>query len=425
MGGAPTWASGAIAGAQAALLSVLAVVTPALAAYVATSADPANADVPWTRSVAVGAAMWLMGHGGSLAVDGLSLTIVPLGITALAVFVAHASARRSAYPSRGAWLAGIGAYVASVLVVLALTGSAGPIGAGAGSVLRTLAGALLVAAVGLGWGMLRPGRLAEISRPVTERVPAPVRAVLRAGAMVPGLLLAAAAVVTVGWAFSGRAGAGDVIAGLGLDTFSGLMMAIAQLSVVPNLVVWAVAWLAGPGFAVGQGTVFSPSQVVSGPMPALPMLGSLPAEPSPWGVWVPSVVVAAGVVAGWWLHRRVPPRAAWQPVALAVGAGVVAGLVVSAATALAGGSVGPGRMSEVGARPLEVGTWVAVLAAAGALLVAVPADAAVHDLLRRGWARLRRSDARPADADAAGGAGGPGGGRAASNVPLPSEDGLA
>ena len=409
IGGAPRWVSGALAGVQAALLSVLAVVTPALAAYVATSADPANADVGWTRSVAVGAALWLMGHGGALQVGELSLTIVPLGVTALALFVAHASARRSAHPTGGAWAAGIGGYLASVALVTLLAGDAGPLGAGWGSVARTLVGATVVAALGLGSGLLRPGRLAELTRPAWSRVPRPARAAVRAGLLTPAALVAMAAAVTTGWAVSGRAAAGDVIAGLGLDTFSGLVMAVAQLSVVPNLVLWAVAWLAGPGFAVGQGTVFSPTEVVSGPMPALPLLGSLPAEPSGGGPWVPLLVVAAGAVAGWWLHRHLAPRSAWQPVAAASGSGLVAGVVVGLATALAAGSAGPGRMSEVGAAPLAVGAAVALLAGLGALVIAVPTDAAVHAAFRRGWSGLRRrgtgpvadgADARSAHADA-------------------------
>ena len=395
IGGAPRWVSGALAGVQAALLSVLAVVTPALAAYVATSADPANADVAWTRSVAVGAALWLMGHGGALQVGDLSLTVVPLGITALALFAAHASARRSAYPTPRAWAAAVGGYLASVAVVALLAGDAGPLGAGWGSVARTFIGATAIAVVGLGWGLLRPGRLAELSRPVWSRVPPVARAAVRAGALVPAALLVAAAAVTTGWALSGRAATGDVIEGLGLDTFSGLVMAVAQLSLVPNLVLWAVAWLAGPGFAVGQGTVFSPTEVVSGPMPALPLLGALPAEPSSGGPWVPLLVVAAGALAGWWLHRRLASRSVWPRFAAAVGSGLVAGSVVGVATALAAGSAGPGRMSEVGARPLLVGAVVALLAALGSVLVAVPTDSAVRAAVRGRWSRLRARAARP------------------------------
>jgi len=396
LGGGPAWVSGLLAGVQAALLSVLAVATPALAAYVATSADPANADVPWTRSVGVGAALWLMGHGGVVTAGDAVLTITPLGITALALFAAYASARRSAQPTGSAWGAGVGGYVAAVGAVLLLVGRAGPLGVGPGAVARTLLGATLVGALGLGWGVLRPGRAGELARPVRALVPEPVRAAVRGGALAAAALVVVGAAVSTGWVVAGRATAGDVIEGLGLDTFSGVVMAFAQLAFAPNLVLWAVAWVAGPGFAVGQGTVFAPTEVVSGPLPALPMLGALPTDPVAQGPWVPLAVVAAGALAGWWLHRRLAATTPWRPGAVALGAGVVAGLAVAALSVLAGGSAGPGRMAEVGAAPLHVGAVVAGLVAAGALVVAVPTDRAVRAAVAAGWARAR-GRLRPAD----------------------------
>ena len=54
------------------------------------------------------------------------------------------------------------------------------------------------------------------------------------------------------------------------------MLAVAELAYLPNLVVWALAWLTGAGFAVGAGTHFAPDDVVGGALPAVPMLGALP-----------------------------------------------------------------------------------------------------------------------------------------------------
>src|SRR5690606_14477786 len=126
---------------------------------------------------------------------------------------------------------------------------------------------------------------------------------------------------------AGRAATGDVIEGLGLDTLGGVLFAFAQLALVPNLVLWAMAWLAGPGFAVGAGTVFSPDQVVSGPLPAVPLLGALPPPGSEGGLlrWVPVVVVLVGALAGWWLHRRTEVTTPWQPFANVAGTSVAAG----------------------------------------------------------------------------------------------------
>lgn len=338
-----------------------------------------------------------MGHGGVVRTSDVTLTIVPLGVTALALFAAHASARRSAQPTLGAWGAGVGGYVVAVSVVLLMVGDAGPVGAGAGAAVRTLLGAVALAAVGLGWGMLRPGGLAEVTRPVWRLVPTVVRAAVRAGSLAAAVLVAAASVVTLGWVLAGRATSGDVIEGLGLDTFSGLVMAVGQLAFAPNLVLWAVAWLAGPGFAVGTDTVFAPTEVTSGPLPALPLLGALPTEPAPSGAWVPIAVLAAGALAGWWLHGRLAPTTPWRPLGAGLGAGLAGGLVVAALMGLAGGSAGPGRMAEVGADPLAVGGVVAGLVAAGALVVVFPSDGAVRAGIARAWRRARRGEVGEGD----------------------------
>ena len=387
--------SGLLAGTQAALLSVVVVAMPALAAYVATSADPANADVGWTQSVAVGAVLWLLGHGAVVDAGGATLSFVPLGITALAVFVAFASARRSAHPTRGAWLAGIGAYLGVVVVAMAALGSTGPLGAGPGAVARTLLGSSAVASVGLGLGQLRPGVLRDATAPVWSRVHPLLRASGVAGVLVVGVLVAVAATVTAGWVVAGRAAAGDVIDGLGLDMFSGALLALAQLAVAPNLVLWALAWVAGPGFSVGAGTLYSPTEVIAGPLPALPMLGALPADGTQTAAaqWAPLLVIAAGAVAGWWLHRRITVRSGWEPFAAATGAALCAGLCAGLLSLLAAGSAGPGRLADVGAPAGSVAVVVAGLSLGGALLAAVPTDHVVRERVARGcrtiWQRLR------------------------------------
>lgn len=377
------------------MLSLLVVVTPSLAAYVATSADPANAEVGWPRSVAVGAALWLMGHGGPVRVDGVVVTLVPLGITALALFGAYASARRSAHPARSAWLAGVGGYVAVLALVVVVTGTAGPLGAGAAAVVRVALGGVVVAGTGLGLGMVRPTGWRSLTRPLWSRVPPLVRAATRAGVLVTALLVCCAAVVVTTWVVSGRAAAGDVVDGLGLETFSGVLLAVAQLAVLPNLVLWAVGWLAGPGFAVGAGTVFSPAEVTSGPLPALPLLGALPTGAGGLLRWAPLVVVAAGCLAGWWLHRRLTPATWRQPFAAASCAAGVAGLTTALGVALSGGAVGPGRLAVVGPSPVLVGAMVAAATLVGAVAVLAPADGPFRAAVAATLRRTRRRSAVP------------------------------
>lgn len=394
----PAWVSGVLAGVQGALLSLLAVTMPALAAYVATSADPSNSEVGWTSSLAVGAGLWLMGHGASLQAAGTVITLVPLGVTGLALFTAYASARRSAQPQVAAWVAGTAGYAGLVALVLLLAMPAGLLGSGGGGIARALVGGVVVGAVGLGAGTVRVRHLRSLTRPLWTRVDPLVRAGATAGAMVVAQLVGVAALVTGGWVVARRAAAGDVIAGLGVDTFGGLIMAVAQLAFAPTLVLWVVAWIVGPGFSVGEGTIYSPAEVVSGPLPALPMLGALPPTGSDGGPvrWVPLVVVLAGAVVGWWL-RRAPVTRAWQVPLVCGWTALGAGLATAVAMALASGSAGPGRLAVVGASALVVGGHVMVLSLVGTMLTALPGSpvfrAGVRRRSRDGWDRLRgRSD---------------------------------
>jgi hypothetical protein len=395
--GAPRWVSGLLAGSQAALLSLLVVTVPALAAYVATSADPSNAGIGWSHSLAVGAAFWLMGHGATLAAGGATVSVVPLGLTSLALFSCYASARRSAHPTVSAWWAAVGGYGFVVGVVVLLAGPAGPLGAGATSVARTVLGTTLVAGVGLGAGIFRVRGMRQHTRRLWTLVHPVARQGVTAGALVGALLVGAAALVTCAWVVSGRAGAGDVVEGLGVDTFGGVLLAVSQLALLPNLVLWALAWLVGPGFSVGAGTLYSPAVVVSGPLPALPLLGALPPEGTLGGplLLAPLVVVAAGAIGGWWLHRRVVSTRATHPFVAVLAAALTAGILCAFLTALAGGSAGPGRLASVGGHTALVGLACAGLALGGALLTAVPSDpmvqAATMRAVRRGWVQVRPS----------------------------------
>ncbi len=397
--GAPSWVSGLLAGVQAAVLSLLVVTAPALAAYVATSADPSNADVGWPRAVVVAGAVWLLGHGGMLPAGATTITFVPLGLSALVLFVAYASARRSAYPTASAWWAGVVGYLALVVVVLVGVGGAGPAGAGAAAVVRTLVGATVLVTVGTGLGTAQLGR--RVRRGM-RRLPPFVAAGVGGGVVVGGLLLLSGAAVTCWWAFSGRASTGDVITGLRVDLLGGALLAVAQLAVVPNLVAWATAWVVGPGFSVGAGTLYSPAEVTAAALPALPVLGSLPTERAAGGVLVvvPVLVVLAGAAGGWYVHRaEATSRGRHAPAAVGVLA-VTAALLLGALTLAAGGAVGPGRMAVVGGSALLVAAVTGGLALAGAAVVALPADrhvrAAVAGTARATADRVRR---RPAASD--------------------------
>src|SRR5690606_38046644 len=58
--GAPRWLTGAGAGLQAVLLSLVVVVVPVLAVYVAGSAEATGSDAGWLGAAALGVDFWLL-----------------------------------------------------------------------------------------------------------------------------------------------------------------------------------------------------------------------------------------------------------------------------------------------------------------------------------------------------------------------------
>ncbi|WP_051639732.1 DUF6350 family protein [Cellulomonas sp. URHE0023] len=392
--GAPRWVAGVLSALQGALLSFLVIVLPAIAAYVATSADPSNDGVGWFRSVGVGASIWLLGHGVPVVVGPVSVTIVPLGVTALALFTCYASARRSGLVSWSGYGAGVAAYVVVTVAVAFLAGVSGL------GVARAVLGGLAVAGTGTGAGLLaRPEAPAwrDLTKPVWGRVPSAIRTGAAAGLLGLALVFVVAAAVTTLWVVAGRATIGDVVRGLGLDAVGGIVLAVAEIAFVPNLVVWATAWLSGSGFSVGSGTHFAPDAVVGGPLPALPLLGALPMPDvvGPATSIIPIVLIGVGAVVGLHVHRRLQATRWWEVLAACGSAALTVGVLLGLLVAAASGSVGPGRLAHVGASAILVGLLVGAGVLCGALLVAVPSEPLVHARVRRLVTHLRRRDVAP------------------------------
>jgi hypothetical protein len=155
------------------------------------------------------------------------------------------------------------------------------------------------------------------------------------------------------------------------------LLLLAQLAYVPNAIIWAVAYLLGPGFAFGAGTVVAPTGSALGPLPAFPMLAALPSGAKSAGPpWLAILVLAtpylAGVFAGI-VTVRITPTPVIEAAALwGLAAGVATGAVTGLAAAFSGGPLGDGRLAAVGpsgwqvglVAMLEIGVTAALTAAA-------------------------------------------------------------
>jgi hypothetical protein len=154
------------------------------------------------------------------------------------------------------------------------------------------------------------------------------------------------------------------------DALGATVVALGQLVYVPTLVAWGVAFVAGPGFAIGDASV-APGADGLGVLPGIPALGLVPPASSSWllaGVLLP---VAVGALAGWILRARSRTDAVGPRVALAVALAAVSGGMAALLAVVSSGSMGPGQLAHAGPDPgpLALGVGLEVLLGAGILLL--------------------------------------------------------
>ena len=364
----PLWLTAAVGGAISAGSVLLGCMAVALAGWFASDAG-AHGD---TRdALRVGSDAWLLGHGSGLALASATITLVPLGLTWFCVYVTYRLGRWAAETSSAEELSALGLSaivlagmygVATVLTaLLASTPGAQP------SLGRSFAGGVAVGLVGGGLGLLAGSAAATT---LSDKVPEGLAAVLRGGVAVALLLVAAGSVLTVTALLLDLGTAANVLSRLHADAAGGALYTMLVAAVAPNAALLGGAYLLGPGFAVGTGTVVSPAVVVLGPVPAFPLLGALPeGGPGPaWAIALVGVPVLLAALAAGLTARRHPVVGYGAAAARSLGVGVLGGLLCAASVLAAGGSVGPGRMSEVGAPALDIFVAATVAMAAGSLV---------------------------------------------------------
>jgi hypothetical protein len=357
----------AVAGATAAVGVLVACMAVGLAGWFASDA---GAHGTTRDALRVGADAWLLALGAHLDLAGATISMVPLGLTLVSGYVAYRLGRWAALGSAvtpeddDTWTVLLGALVlAAVYAVVAVLTAVLASGEAAQPHLgMALFGGFMVGLLGGGLGIAAGSGFVRLW---WSRWPGAARAVI-VGALSAVLLLLAAAALLLAVALLLHLGsAANVLSRLHTDTAGAVLYTILVAGVAPNAVLLTGGYLLGPGFAVGTGTVVSPSAVVLGPVPAFPLLAALPGGGvTPW--WTTPLVavpvLAAGVAAALAVRRF--PVPGYDAGALrGLGAGVVGGLVAGLLVALAGGSVGPGRMADVGATVSQ--TCVAAVVAMG------------------------------------------------------------
>lgn len=341
------------------------------------TAAPAGSDP--TIPLHVSGELWLAAHHVLLHAPDGPFGLSPLGFTLLPVLGLVAIGRRTA--SRApeyALRASLGAAVGYALCACVVAAASASDGLSPDYVQVALYPALL-ALVGHAAGA------APAIRDLTPRLEAPwLPAAARATVVALCVYLGAAALLEVGMIVVHADEAITVQRQIGGGWIGGSGLFLVDLALVPNAVLWGMAVLAGPGFALGTGTNVSLFSVVRGPLPGLPLLAATPASQHPAAGWLAlfAVPALAGALAAVLIGHT---ARAWSDRITATAAMAAAGgLVLAVGEMYAGGPVAFGPMSVVGSTAWLVGALVSaeLLLAAAATFGVWYAAPALAELLR-------------------------------------------
>lgn len=377
---APGWVGGALAGVQGALFSFALVLVPVWV-IVASAAD---STVTWGDATGVAARVWLTGFAVPWAVDGVPISLIPLGIPLLTALMLAQLARRFASAT---WVAGVAAGAAFVATTGIICSLAWADADDAGSrVVRAALVAAVVAAPAIAWGLMRQRGAAL---PWLDSLPVWLRGGVRLSVALGSSVVAIAALTLAASSLAGRYTVAASVRYVGVDAVGGIALAGMETLYAPTLVVWVVSWLSGAGFTMG-GALTSSAQAPGDTLAAVPILGTLPTASGGPLALTPLLLVVVGALLTWALRAKLGSgREALYAVALAIG---LIALATAVASRVAVGGMGPGALASVGPEPAIAATMLAAELGAGALAVLATRAAL-------GVARARRATAaRPRSA---------------------------
>ncbi|MDQ0863885.1 hypothetical protein QF036_001466 [Arthrobacter globiformis] len=399
----PLWLQGGLESAQAAIISALVVIAPIVAVWATSGFGSAGFDVlarlsgqAWLVIHGVPLYLTTVGEGSAARPETGMLSLLPLGLTLIPFLLAWRAGRRLARASYtdqlwqallGSWLVYAGFGIATgficrtedVEVFLWWAGLLPLVPFGLGMVIgaRREAGSWsrLIGVDAVDWIARTSQHSRWAGSYLASAAKAGFVAVIAALAISSALL---AVDLFIHWNLVVA-----VYEALDAGPVGGAALTIAQLGFLPNLAVFALAWLTGSGFALGAGSQVGSLGTAVGPLPTIPVFAAIPSGPLDFGPVALVVPVLAGVLAGWWFLREgenhfdewlsIKLRVRWLTAAastlfLALIVGAAAGVLAAALAWLARGSAGIGRLSDIGPDPLWTAVWLAAEVGIGVVI---------------------------------------------------------
>jgi hypothetical protein len=383
-------ATAAVAGAVCVLLGVVAVAVPTVVAWVADERSTAS----FWQTMGASVDVWALAHRAAVTTADADIVFAPLLLTALPVLVCwwagtHVVMNRvelqARVPSIGGWRSAwhaLGgpdatAFVLGYVVAGLLLAHTASFGLAPVRLPSLVPGAVLVPAVALAlvwWGEHRRDEHPTVDaglRWVSSRTPVLLRRAVPPAVEVVVGLTAVSFLLVLGLLLIRGERVLTLYGTLDAGLVGTTVLTLVQVAALPNLMLWALAWLTGSGVTVGTVHV-GWTESTAGDLPVLPVLAALP-EPGalPPGMWAMALVP---LVAGGWLGHRAARSTSrltswWTKAQIGLLGAALVSLVALVLGWLATGGLTPGLLGTVGVEPWRFAGLLGLQIAGGALVV--------------------------------------------------------
>ena len=371
------WARGVLAGVEAAFAGWGLITVFTMIAYLTLRSNSWMNDTTPRDALGLGGDLWAAVIGGTSVVGDVHYRAIPTLMGALLVVLVRILLRTTAgYPRSAALFAVPGFLLTSWLL-------AGASGIHSHWWTGTIGG-VLIPLIGSVW-FVASGYSRDHEAPSMQHW---ISGGLKLGGLSVVVLAAASFVASIialvaGW--SRMAGIQEL---LGASSAADTSFIVGgQALFAPTIMAWAAAWWSGAGFLTATDSLHSPVVAGAGPIPPIPLLGSVPqTAPGMWVILAPIALgIGLGVVAARSFRREHLLHQSAQ--------GVLASLITASVTALwmwsATMSLGSVRLASMGPRVGWATLALVLEIALPALIIALATHPTTRALLGEGAGRVR------------------------------------
>jgi len=326
---------------------------------------------PWRQALSITGSAWVMTYGVPVRLMGVDYSLIPWGLALIPLWLSHQAGRwlvKVVRPRRWrtlsvTWLFASG----SMALFVAVASLLADLPDAATSTRRAAAMGLLISAVGVGSGLWRAS---ELPRQASRRTPMVVQVMVRASLIGFVSLVGLSTFVLAVAAATSFTEITALMTSLEPTAMDVVVLAFLTLGYLPTMIAWALSYAVGAGVALGPDVLLSPfiSTVPPTLLPTFPPLAALPQTAGPLSWALPALTVLAGALIGLAISRWAAREGPLIRVALALLSVGLAALWVYAFLWLGTGSLGDGRLAQLGP---DAGLG-ALLAGVGMVIGALP-----------------------------------------------------